>query len=192
MISKIVPALALVAAISGTGTAWAVSSTDGLIVKGATPGGQNQVYQLGDDSYLGLVGISGGGQTGVTYTTSDLDAFFVDPVLGYYYNTPVAPGAWTGGPSDFDPFGTTFAIDALSTASGKLFDSFWVNWSDDGGVLNILSTGVAGPTDTVGLSNILEGDPLAEDMGVVPLPAPLVLLLGALAGLGLMGRRSKA
>ncbi len=149
----------------------------------ATPGGTQQIYHLENGNYLGLWGISGGAtdQVGLPFTSAELTEDFginSDRIVGYYYNTP-AGGAWAGNPSDFTPFGATVTIDAVSSSSGtgKLFDSFWVEWTG-GNLFNLAQN-----------SNMPASATLSPPPAV-PEPSSILMVVGGLAALGIIRCRA--
>lgn len=182
---NIMKAAAVAALAVATSGSIAAASGLGLDLRPANPGGEIKTYELSNGNYLGLWGISGGaGLLSGAQNTGDLiDDFGTNKnsIVGFFYSTPPAPGAWAGSPAEFDPFGATFEI-ATTNGTDKLFDSFWVEWTG-GNLFNRAGN------SNMAASATLEGDPLAAQ---VPVPAALPLLAAALGGLGFASRRRKA
>ena len=155
------------------------ASVPNLLVEG---GGTAQVFALGNGNFLGLWGFDNRGNENelVIASENDLrDGFTSGTVVGFYNGST----AVNGGAQEFAPIDYSFTV----AADTRLFDSLWVEWTGGFLVYNF-----EGQTRTMDSGTITrQGDPFAPT-GVIPLPAAGWLLLGGLAGLGVIARRKRA
>lgn len=174
--------LALATAISAPAGAATVGAIIGLQVDRSEG---RQVYALENGNFLGLwrfnnrEGINPGAGAVTIDSMDDILNGFIrgrDSIVRFYNGaTPVNPGV-----AEFTPIVWNFTI----ADNALLPRSLWIEWT--GGVIRYQQ-----PNGRIAGMNsrriTREGDPLS----VVPVPAALPLLLGALGALGLAARRRK-
>lgn len=179
-----IPACALAALL-----AWALPAEAALVRIDASGGGQQLVYQIGDDRFLGLIGIDARGAQydarGLSRAELERSIVGSDRIVGYYQGPGLA--ALTGD-AEFDPV----SFDIAGPENGKIFGAVWVAW--EGGALNLRKWSADGLSPrlsgTLSARVTLEGNPLAP-VAPVPLPPALAFSLAALGSLGLFRRRQR-
>lgn len=183
---KIIAAIAVAIGLVGGAVQAAPISSWNITYAGA-----KETYDLGNNTYLSLMGISSGAEAGVTYNTSDLLSYFGNggAVTAAYYAQPLAPGAWQGSPDKFEEFGSTFEIATLYSAD-KLFDSFYIKYTATGSNFVYSNPAGSNSTQTISLTNAIDQNPL--ETPAVPLPAAAWMLIAGLGGLAAVGRRKAA
>ncbi|MEM6563991.1 MAG: VPLPA-CTERM sorting domain-containing protein [Pseudomonadota bacterium] len=169
-------AIAVLLALSAT------SATHAAAIRiDASGGGNQRVYEIGIDRYLGLIGIDArGDQYDTSLVTEDLLLASIeqpDRVEGFYKGTGLVD--LLGG-EEFD----TIDFDFAGPLNNKIFSAVWVEFTGSSslGLLKWTADGSQSKrSGSLQANATLGGNPLAP--APVPLPAGLPLLLVGVGGL---------